>query len=189
MITFELPNTEKLDLWNMTYGDSVELFFNHTDVRGSLSYAGNVVHNESLFFNNTGEGELYNKIVKLSMTFPRVRDDAFKRFVHTFVRYSDAGQVLTMRNTYDSFKFPIEYTDATTDGVIAREYEGFIYDYKFSQVRESLKRGVEVVSPYIPQVPTIDDDQGKLRVPNVIDRAYELSIIFISGKMVAKYAV
>lgn len=193
MITFISPgpnpeSAEQVVMYNMLYGNSFELPFSHSDVRGILAYKGSVIHNEPVFYHDAEDGAVFNRALKIYMEFPKVKEDVFDRFVQETVKSSDRGIQIVMRNTYDTLKFPVEYELMLgMSGVPARRYEGFILDFKHKFSRDGWKKD-ESKEPAIYQTLNINyenPDQAQQR--NVLERLVDVSITFISGKMVVEY--
>lgn len=195
MITFIKPGInreadESITFINMLYGNSVEISFSHLDVRGMVAYRGGISKNEPVFYNNTKEGSVYSRPMKLYMDFPKVNERLFDSFINTIVKASDRGTAITMINTYDSLQFPIEYEMLYgMEKIPARHYEGFIFDFKHKYNRDVWRIGEnkQVLTsngPYSP--PRLLPYEDQTNQANIIERSVDLSIVFISGTMVVK---
>lgn len=195
MITFIKPGPnpesgEQVVLYNMLYGNSFEISYSHLDVRGMLAYRGGISKNEPVFYHDTEEGSIYTRPLRLYMEFPKVKERVFDNFIETIVKASDHGTTITLVNTYDTLQFPVEYELLyDMERIPARIYEGFILDYRHKYNRDVWRRGEAPEPVTLPgdQIPYDDPGGSSSQIPNIIERSVDLSVTFISGRMVVKH--
>lgn len=174
-------------MYNMLYGNSVDLPFSHSDVRGMLAYRGSVIHNEPVFYHDTEEGSVFNKPLKMYMEFPKIKEHIFDKFIQVIVKASDRGKIITVRNTYDTLQFPVEYELlANMSEIPARRYEGFILDYRHKFTRDGWKRDESQQNSIYTPINIHYEDPGQTSQYNALERLVDVSIVFISGKMVVE---